>query len=161
MCLSVFLLRFILPGTLHFLDLVDYILSHVSEVFSYYLFKYFLWPFSLSLLLGSPIMQILMYLMLSQRSLQLFFFIPPPPPQILFCRSDFHHSVLQVIYSFFCLSYSPIDSFHCIVQLCWFVLQFFGKHFFASSHYISEILDHLHDYSESWIIWKVVYLHFI
>ena len=42
MYLGVFLLRFILPGTMHFLDLVDYFLSHVREVFSYYFFKYFL-----------------------------------------------------------------------------------------------------------------------
>ena len=42
MCLGVFLLGFFLPGTLCFLDLVDYFLSHVREVFNYYLFKYFL-----------------------------------------------------------------------------------------------------------------------
>ena len=41
-CLSVFLLGFTLPRTLCFLDLVDYFLSHVREVLSYYLFKYFL-----------------------------------------------------------------------------------------------------------------------
>ena len=35
MCLYVFLLGFILPGTLCFLDMVDYFLSHVREVFSY------------------------------------------------------------------------------------------------------------------------------
>ena len=34
-CLIVFLLGFILPGTLCFLDLVDYFLSHVRELFSY------------------------------------------------------------------------------------------------------------------------------
>ena len=45
MCLSVFFLRFILPGPLHFLDLVGYFLSHDREVFSYYLFKYSLRPF--------------------------------------------------------------------------------------------------------------------
>ena len=45
MCLDVFLLGFTLTGTLCFLDLVDYFLSHVGEVFSYYLFKYFLWSF--------------------------------------------------------------------------------------------------------------------
>ena len=45
MCLSVFLLGFILPGTLYFLDLVDYFLSHVREVFNFYLFKYFLESF--------------------------------------------------------------------------------------------------------------------
>ena len=44
-CLGVFLLGFILPGTLHFLDLVDYFLSHVMEFFSYYIFKYFLRSF--------------------------------------------------------------------------------------------------------------------
>ena len=41
-CLSVFLSEFILPGTLCFLDLVDYFLFHVQGVLSYYLFKYFL-----------------------------------------------------------------------------------------------------------------------
>ena len=51
MCLDVFLLGFILPGTLCFLDLIDYFLSHVQKVFSYYLFKYFLRSF-VSLLLG-------------------------------------------------------------------------------------------------------------
>ena len=30
---------------------------------------------------------------------------------ILFCNSDFHHSVLQVIYPCFCLSYSAMDFF--------------------------------------------------
>ena len=45
MCLSVLFLGFILPGTLCFLDLVNYFLSHVREVFSYYLFKYFLRSF--------------------------------------------------------------------------------------------------------------------
>ena len=37
MCLGVFFLGLILPGTLCFQDLVDYFLSHVKEVFSYYL----------------------------------------------------------------------------------------------------------------------------
>ena len=42
MCLSVFLLGFILPGTLCCQNLVDYFLSYVWEVSSYHLFKYFL-----------------------------------------------------------------------------------------------------------------------
>ena len=42
-CPEVFLLGFILPGTsLCFLYLIDYFLSHVWQVFSYYVFKYFL-----------------------------------------------------------------------------------------------------------------------
>ena len=45
MCLGMFLLGFILPGTLHFLDLGGYFLSHVREVFHYNLFKYFLGSF--------------------------------------------------------------------------------------------------------------------
>ena len=40
--IGVFLLWFILCGALCFLDFVDCFLSHVMEVFSYYLFKYFL-----------------------------------------------------------------------------------------------------------------------
>ena len=52
MCLGMFLLGFVLCGTLCFLDLGDYFLSHVRDIFSYYLFKYFLRPFfSLSLFL--------------------------------------------------------------------------------------------------------------
>ena len=45
MCLDVFLLGFILYGTLRFLDLTDCFLSHNREVFNYNLFKYFLRPF--------------------------------------------------------------------------------------------------------------------
>ena len=45
MCLSVFLLGFILSGPFCFLDLVDYFFSHVREVFSYHLFKYVLRSF--------------------------------------------------------------------------------------------------------------------
>ena len=44
MYLSVFLLRFILYGTLHFLDLGKCFLSHIREIFCYFLFKYFLRP---------------------------------------------------------------------------------------------------------------------
>ena len=62
LCLSVFLLGFVLPGTLCFLDLVDYFLSHVREVFSYYLFKYFLSYFSLSFPSGTLIIQMLVCL---------------------------------------------------------------------------------------------------
>ena len=64
--------------SLYFLDLVDNFCSHVREVFSYYLFKYFLRSFSLSSPSGTPIMRILVCLMLSQGSLRLssFLFIP-------------------------------------------------------------------------------------
>ena len=45
MCLDVFILGFILYGTLYFVDFGDWFLSNVKEVFSYYLFMYFLRPF--------------------------------------------------------------------------------------------------------------------
>ena len=48
MCFGMFLLGFILSGTLCFLDLGGYFLSHVREVFDYNLFKYLL-KFFLSL----------------------------------------------------------------------------------------------------------------
>ena len=61
---------FILPGTLHFLDFVDYFFSHGREIFDYFLFKYFLKsflsPYSLS---GTPKMQMLVCLKFSQRFL--------------------------------------------------------------------------------------------
>ena len=44
-CLIMFLLGFIMPGTLHFLDSSDCFLLHVREVFSYNFLKYFLRPF--------------------------------------------------------------------------------------------------------------------
>ena len=67
-----FLLGFILYGTLCFLDLIDYFLSHISEVFNYNLFKYFLSPFFFfSLLLLGPLIQMVVHLTLSQRSLKL------------------------------------------------------------------------------------------
>ena len=44
-CLGAFLIGFIFPGTLCFLNLFDYFLPHVWDVFSYYLFKYFLRSF--------------------------------------------------------------------------------------------------------------------
>ena len=56
MCLDVILLGFVLPGTHCFLDLVDYALSHVMEVFSHYFFS---GPFSLSSLSGTPMVHLL------------------------------------------------------------------------------------------------------
>ena len=68
------LLEFILPGIVCLLYLVDYFISPVRDVFSYYLFKYFLRSF-LSSPSGTHIMQILVCLLLSQRSLRLSSFI--------------------------------------------------------------------------------------
>ena len=70
MCFIVFLPQFILPGTrwVSWTWLKFYFLSHVSEVFSYYIFKYLLRS-SLSCPSRAPIVKMLVFLMLSQRSL--------------------------------------------------------------------------------------------
>ena len=96
MCFNVFLLGLSILGSLCFLDLVDYFLSHVREVFSYYLFNIFSGPLLLSSSSGTPIMQMLVRLILSQRSLSLSSFFFHSFFYILFCSSDFHHSVFQV-----------------------------------------------------------------
>ena len=112
MCLGMFFLGFILPGTLcsswTWVAIFFPMLWKFSTIISS---NIFLGPFSLSSPFGIPIMQMLVHLMLSQWSLRLssllfilFFFI-------LFCGSEFHHSVFQVTYLFFCLSYSAIASF--------------------------------------------------
>ena len=102
---GVFLLEFILPGTLCASWTWLTILFHVKVVSSYYFFKYFLLSFlSLYSLSGTPKMQMLIFLMLSQRSLRLSFFF-----FILFsrfCSVAVIHSVLQVPYLFFCICYS-------------------------------------------------------
>ena len=65
--------------SLCFLDLTDSFLSHVREVFSYYFFKYFLRSFLSLFSFWDPIVQMLVHLLLSLRSLRLssffFFFI--------------------------------------------------------------------------------------
>ena len=54
----------VLPG-------LNYFFSHIREVFNYKLFKYFLSPFLFSLLLLGPLIQMVVHLTLSQRSLKL------------------------------------------------------------------------------------------
>ena len=93
------------------LDLIDHLLSHVREVFNYYLFKYFLSPFLFLFFFWEPynsnggafnVVPEVSEIVLN--SFQSFFFI-------LFCGSYFHYFIFQVTYPFFCLSYSAIDSF--------------------------------------------------
>ena len=73
MYLSLFPLGLILHENLSFLVLDDSFLSHVTEVFSYYLFKYFLQPL-LSSPLGISVTQMLVHLLLFQNSLKLYSF---------------------------------------------------------------------------------------
>ena len=96
MHLSSFILEFILSGTLHFLNLGDYFLLLIREIFNYYLFKYFLWSF-LSSPSGITIKWMLVDLIFSQRCLDCFHFFS----SLFFlssCGSDLHHSVFKVTY---------------------------------------------------------------
>ena len=77
-------------GSLHLLDLVNYFLSHVREIFSYYFFQYFLMPFSFFS----------------------FFFLYSFLWQ---CFPPFCSPVTSLFFDF---SYSAIDSFQCIFHLC-------------------------------------------
>ena len=77
---------------------------------------------------------------------------------ILFCNSDFHHSVLQVIYPFFCLSYSAIASFQCIIL---FICLFF----LISCRYLVNISCLFSIFASilfprSWIIFTIIMLRF-
>ena len=89
-CLGVVLVGVILFGTLCFLDLDVCFHSQVREVFSYYVFKYFLSPPS-----QTPKMEMLVCLM-SQRSLKLFIIF-------LFSFSNFHLSFFQLTDPFLCI----------------------------------------------------------
>ena len=87
MCLVVFLFVFILIGTLGFLNLDGYFLSHIREDFDYSLLQYFL--IALKKVISSsssiPVIWILVHLILFQRSLRLssilfiFFFFNSAP----------------------------------------------------------------------------------
>ena len=61
--------------SLGFLDFGDYFLLHFREVFNYYLLKYFLVVFLFVFLSGTPMVQMLRHLTLSQRSLRLSSFL--------------------------------------------------------------------------------------
>ena len=79
--------------SLCFLDLINHFLSHIRELFNYTLFKYFLSPFLFSSPSGTLIIQMLVCLMLSQRSLRLasillFYFL-----FIVLCSSYFHYFI--------------------------------------------------------------------
>ena len=71
MCLDVFLLGFILYGTLCLLDLIDCFLFHAVEIFNYNLFRSFLIPFLFLFFFWIPIILMLVCLILSQGSLKL------------------------------------------------------------------------------------------
>ena len=101
MCLSGFLSGFILLGTLcscwTWLTISFPLLGKFSAIISS---NFFLGPFLSLLFSGTAIMWTSVHLMLPQRSLRLSsLFLVFLFSYILFCVSDFHHSVFQVTYS--------------------------------------------------------------
>ena len=110
--LGMFLLRFILCGTLCLLDLIDYFLFHAGEIFNNNLFKNFLTPFLSLFLFWDPyksnvgafdIVPEASETILS--SFHYFYFI-------LLFRIYFHHFIFQFTDLFLLgFRYSAIDSF--------------------------------------------------
>ena len=112
MCLSMFLLGFIMLGTLcASWTWIDYFLSHVEEIFDYNLFKdflrlflflFFFWyPYNLNVGAFNIVPDLSEILVISFHSFSF----------ILLFSSYFQCSIFQLTYSFFGLSYSAIDSF--------------------------------------------------
>ena len=104
-------------NSLGFLNLGGYFLPHFREYFDYCLLKYFLIPFPLVSFWDTYGLNV-WCLSLSQLSLKLmcsfmsfifiiFFF--------LFCFIYFHHSIFQITYYFFCLSYSTVGPLQSVL----------------------------------------------
>ena len=113
MCLGVFLLGFILYGTLCLLDLINYFLFHVGEIFNCNFFKNFLIPFLfLSFLWNSCYLNVGVFDIVPEvsetilSSFHSFYFI-------LVFRSCSHHFIFQL--------------FVLLLQIfCyWFLLEYF------------------------------------
>ena len=120
MCLGVFHLRFILFGTpwvsWAWVAISFPILGKFSTLISSSIFS---WPFFLSS--GTPMIQMLGCLTLSQRSLRLssflfilFFFFP-------LCFIYFHHSIFHLTYPIFCLSYSTVGSLQSAFDVSYYI----------------------------------------
>ena len=93
------------------LDLIDYFLFHVGEIFNYNLFKNFLIPLLFLFFFWDPynsnIGEFDIVPKVSETtfgSFHSFYFI-------LLFRSYFHHFIFQLTDLFFCFRYSAIDSF--------------------------------------------------
>ena len=111
MCVGVFILGFILYGTLRFLDLIDYFPFCFREVFNYNLFIYFVRRFLFLFLFCDPYYSnVGAFSVVPEvsetvpNSFHSFFFI-------LLCGSYFHYFIFQVTYPLFSLSYFDVDSF--------------------------------------------------
>ena len=152
MCLHVFLLGFILSETLCaswiWLNVSFPMLGNLSAIISSSIFS---GAFSLSSTSETPIRWMLVYLMLSQRSLRVSVFL-----LILFSISYsvavISIIVFQITYPFFCLSYSAIDSLVHYSSVCLFFSSY------RSLVNISCIFSIV--FPRSWIIFTIIILNY-
>jgi len=99
--------------SLHLLNLIDYFIFHVGEIFNYNLFKDFWYPFFFSSS-GTTIVQTLLHLIVPQRSLSL-------------------SSVVVILFTLFCslevisTIHLPAHQFVLLLQIfCyWYLLEYF------------------------------------
>ena len=110
-CLDFFFLEFILYGTLCLLDLIDYFIFHVGEIFNYNLFKNFLIHFLFLFFFWDPYNSNVgafdIFPEVSETifgSFYSFYFI-------LLFRRYLHHFVFQLTDPFFCFRYTATESF--------------------------------------------------
>ena len=95
--------------SLGFLDLGGYFFSHTREVFNCNLLKYFLIPF-LFLLFWDPFNSNIAALNVVPEVSEIVLISFHSFFSVLLCFSYLYHSVFQLTYWFFCLSYSTIGS---------------------------------------------------
>ena len=130
-CVSWYISPWVYPvwDSLGLLDLIDYFLFHIGEIFNYNIFKKFVIPFLFLFFFWDPYNQnVGMFDTLSEvsetvlSSFQSFCLI-------LLFRSYFYLFIIKLTDSSFCFRYSAIDSFqsifnfsNCVVCLCMFIL---------------------------------------
>ena len=102
--------------SLSFLNLCDYFLPHFREVFSYFLFEYFLMDFLFVFFFWD-----------SYDSNAGAFHIVPEVPEVVLISFDsffffplcfiyFHHLIFYFTYPIFCLHYSTLGSLQCFLS---------------------------------------------
>ena len=124
--LAVFLLGFILYGTLFLLDLIDYFLFHVGDIFTYtlskdfllLLFPFFFWdPYNSKVGAFNILPDVSETILSSFHSVYF----------ILLFRNYFHNFIFPLTDSFFCFRCSAIDSFQSIFNFSCLYVYFFNS----------------------------------
>ena len=109
--------------SLGFLNLDGYFLLHFSEVFNYYLLKYFLTAFLFVFFWDShdsnvgafdTVPEVSEVVLISFNS---FFFFP-------LCFTYLYHSIFHLTYPIFCLSYSAVGSLQSAFDLSYYIIHY-------------------------------------